>query len=173
MNTSAPPPRPADDQPESGTKAGTPEYVYLGRQPILDRSGALIAFELLFRSGTANRAHITDDAAATAQVIGRLIGDIGLTAALGDRTGYVNIDRTVLMSDIVWLLPHGRFVLEILETVAFDDALCKRCSELRRAGYRLALDDVSEVSPACSNFSLTSISSRSIFSNVRASTLPN
>ncbi|MBP0605736.1 MULTISPECIES: EAL and HDOD domain-containing protein [Burkholderia] len=152
MNTSAPSPRPADDQPESGGRAAAPEYVYLGRQPILDRSGALIAFELLFRSGTANRAHITDDAAATAQVIGRLIGDIGLTAALGDRTGYVNIDRTVLMSDIVWLLPHERFILEILETVTFDDALCKRCSELRRAGYRLALDDVSEVSPRLFEF---------------------
>src|ERR1700675_1553592 len=114
---------PTDGQPASNNEAATPDYVYLGRQPILDRSGALSAFELLFRSGAANFARITDDADATAQVIARLIGDMGLSTALGDHTGYVNVDRTVLMSDIVRLLPPERFVLEILETVVFDEAL--------------------------------------------------
>ena len=52
-----------------------------------------------------------------------------------------------LMSDIVQLLSPERFVLEILETVTFDEALFRRCSDLRRAGFRLALDDVSQVSP--------------------------
>ena len=45
------------------------ESVYLGRQPILDRQGALVAFELLFRNGDSNRAIVTDDREATAQVI--------------------------------------------------------------------------------------------------------
>ncbi|WP_408519051.1 EAL and HDOD domain-containing protein [Paraburkholderia madseniana] len=124
-----------------------PECVYLGRQPILDRSGALNAFELLFRSGATNLAQVTDDANATAQVIARLIGDMGPRAVLGNHTGYVNVDRTVLMSDMVQLLPPERFVLEILETVTFDEALFRRCRDLRRAGFRLALDDVSQVSP--------------------------
>jgi len=42
--------------------------------------------------------------------------------------------------------PPERLVLEILETVPFDEALFKRCNDLRRAGFRLALDDVSQVS---------------------------
>ena len=133
-------------QPVSNSKAAAPEYVFLGRQPILDRGGALCAFELLFRAGVANLAQITDDADATMQVITRLIGDMGLSAVLGDHTGYVNVDRSVLMSDVVQLLPPERFVLEILETVTFDDALFRRCNDLRRAGFRLALDDVSQVS---------------------------
>jgi c-di-GMP-related signal transduction protein len=136
-----------DGQPASNSKAATPEYVYLGRQPILDRSGALNAFELLFRSGAGNFAQFTDGADATMQVFARLIGDMGLRAALGDRTGYVNVDRTVLMSDVVRLLPPERFVLEILETVTFDEVLFRRCNDLRRAGFRFALDDVSEVCP--------------------------
>jgi EAL and modified HD-GYP domain-containing signal transduction protein len=37
-------------------------------------------------------------------------------------------------------------VLEILETVAFDARLVRRLSELRRAGFQVALDDVSELS---------------------------
>lgn len=152
MKAKIPSPGPTGGQPVSNSKAATPEYVYVGRQPILDRSGALSAFELLFRSGAANLAQITDDADATAQVITRLIGDIGLSAALGDHTGYVNVDRTVLMSDIVQLLPPGRFVLEILETVTFDDVLFRRCNDLRRAGFRFALDDVEQVSPRLLEF---------------------
>jgi c-di-GMP-related signal transduction protein len=127
-----PSPGPTDDQVPSNYESAAPEYVYLGRQPILDRSGALNAFELLFRSGAANFAQVTDDADATAQVIARLIGDMGPRAVLGNHTGYVNVDRMVLMSDIVQLLAPERFVLEILETVTFDEALFKRCSELPR-----------------------------------------
>jgi c-di-GMP-related signal transduction protein len=141
-------PGPADGQPASNNLVATPEYVYLGRQPILDRSGALSAFELLFRSGATNFARVTDDADATSQVIARLIGDMGLGATLGDYTGCVNVDRAVMMSDTVRLLPPERFVLEILETVVFDETLLSRCNELRRSGFRLALDDVSQVSPS-------------------------
>jgi c-di-GMP-related signal transduction protein len=148
LKARVPSPAPTGGQPASNHQVAAPEYVYLGRQPILDRSGALRAFELLFRSGLTNSARITDDADATAQVIARLIGDMGLGAALGDYTGYVNVDRAVLMSDTVRLLPPERFVLEILETVVFDEALFSRCNELRRWGFRLALDDVSQVSPS-------------------------
>ena len=140
-------PGPTDDQVASNSEAAAPGYVYLGRQPILDRSGALNAFELLFRSSATNLAQVTDDANATAQVIARLVGDMGPRAVLGNHTGYVNVDRMALMSDMVQLLSPERFVLEILETVTFDEALFRRCSDLRRAGFRLALDDVSEVSP--------------------------
>jgi c-di-GMP-related signal transduction protein len=148
MKAIVPSPGCADGQSASNTEAAAPECVYLGRQPILDRDGTLKAFELLFRSGGANLAQVTDDAEATAQVIARLVGDMGLSAALGDHTGYVNVNRTVLMSEMVRLLPFPpeRLVLEILETVPFDEALFKRCNDLRRAGFRLALDDVSQVS---------------------------
>jgi len=105
----APSPDPNGGQPALNNQVATPEYVYLGRQPILDRSGALHAFELLFRSGTTNFARVTDDADATTQVIARLIGDMGLGAALGDYTGYVNVDRAVLMSDTVRLLTRRSF----------------------------------------------------------------
>ena len=148
MNARAPSHSPIGDQSATPSKEATLESVYLGRQPIVDRSGALKAFELLFRSDATNLARVTDDADATVQVLARLVGDMGLTAALGDHTGYLNVDRTVLMSDVVRQLPlpPERFVLEILETVTFDDALFRRCNELRRAGFRLALDDVSQVS---------------------------
>jgi c-di-GMP-related signal transduction protein len=128
---------------QSPAEAG---FVYLGRQPILDRSGALHAYELLFRAGAHNFAEVSDDARATAQVVVRTIGGIGVSAVLGHHRGFVNIGRDLLFDDIVHLMPADRFVLEILETVAFDARLVRRLAELRRAGFQVALDDVSELS---------------------------
>ncbi|MGH8782328.1 EAL and HDOD domain-containing protein [Paraburkholderia sp.] len=122
--------------------AGVQQCVYLGRQPIVDRHGAVSAYELLFRAGPQNRADVSDDAQATAQVVVRTIGGIGVAAVLGTRRGYVNIGRELLFDDIVHLMSPERFVLEILETVTFDARLLARIADLRRAGFGIALDDV-------------------------------
>src|SRR5215813_12734824 len=104
-------------------QAGSPgdqQFVYLRSQPILDRSGALNAYELLFRDSAQNHARVSDDAQATAQVVARTIGAIGVPAVLGQHRGYINIGRRLLFDDIVHLMSPQRFVLEILETVTVD-----------------------------------------------------
>ena len=133
-------------QSAPGTDAAAEaHFVYLGRQPILDRDGALYAYELLFRAGAHNYAEVSDDAQATAQVVARTIGGIGVTSVLGHHRGFVNIGRDLLFDDIVHLMSPERFVLEILETVAIDAQLVRQLAELRRAGFQVALDDVSEL----------------------------
>jgi EAL and modified HD-GYP domain-containing signal transduction protein len=131
------------DDPDAAAAA---QFVYLGRQPILDRQGALNAYELLFRAGAHNYAEVTNDAQATAQVVARALGGIGVPAVLGAHRGFVNIDRTMLFDDIVHVMPPERFVLEILETVQFDAQLGRRLGELRRGGFQVALDDVTALS---------------------------
>ena len=123
-------------------EAREPEIVYLGRQPILDRAGALHAYELLFRDSPDNYARVQDDVQATAHVVARAVGEIGLSAVLGDYRGYVNMNRALLFDDIVHIMPPERFVLELLETITFDAALYRRCAQLREAGFEFALDDV-------------------------------
>ena len=119
-----------------------PESVFLGRQPILDHNSALHAYELLFRDSPDNRARIFDDVQATAHVVARTVGELGLSAVLGDYRGFVNMNRELLFDDIVHIMPPDRFVLEILETVTFDAQIFKRCDQLRAAGFQFALDDV-------------------------------
>src|SRR6516164_262731 len=75
------------------------QFVYVGRQPILDRDGALHAYELLFRASAENYAEVSDDAQATAQVVVRTIGSIGVPSVLGTHRGYVNISRELLFDD--------------------------------------------------------------------------
>lgn len=115
----------------------------LGRQPIVDITGSLVAFELLFRESFDEvDAQRPDDLHASSHVIAPVLADIGVAASLGRFTGYVNVDRALLMSDMVELLPPGRFVLEILETTQIDLELAERILALRDRGYRFALDDV-------------------------------
>ncbi|EKS72934.1 MULTISPECIES: EAL domain-containing protein [Caballeronia] len=124
------------------------QSVYVGRQPILDGEGALVAYELLFRDSPDNRARIHDDVQATAHVVARTIGEMGVPAVLGPHPGYVNMNRELLFDDIVHIMQPERFVLELLESITFDESLFKRCAQLRNAGFRFALDDVVKLDDA-------------------------
>ncbi|RKP55687.1 EAL domain-containing protein [Pararobbsia silviterrae] len=131
----------------SSASAGQASLVYLGRQPILERSRALHGYELLFRADSRNEAHIRDHFEATAYVVARTFGEFGLREAIGPHTGYLNFSRDLLFSDVIHLIPPDRFVIEILEDTVFDAPLIARCAELRKAGFRLAMDDVATWSP--------------------------
>lgn len=117
--------------------------VFLGRQPILDRERRVIAYELLFRaSAYADEAHVTNDALATTQVIDRAFRELGLRAVVGRSKAFINVGAESLASRQIETLPPDRVVLEILETVDFDEGVVRRCRELKAKGYSLALDDV-------------------------------
>lgn len=119
----------------------TTEDIYLGRQPILNRNKGLYGFELLFRSGSANRAVVIDDQAATCAVIVRTLSEFGIETVVERFPAFINCNAAILMSDAVHLLPAEKTVLEILETTVADEAILRRCRELKEHGYRLALDD--------------------------------
>ena len=115
--------------------------IYLGRQPILNSAQSVIAYELLFRSGQAATAGVTNDLQATATVIVNTISNIGIESVLDQHSGFINVSYDLLMSDMLELLPRERMVLELLETVAIDDQVIARCRDLKSKGFRLALDD--------------------------------
>jgi len=115
--------------------------IFIARQPILDRAQRLVAYELLFRSGHRNSADIDDHRAATSSVITHAFADLGIEAALGPYKGYINCDESLLLSDMLEVLPADKIVLEVLETVEVTPAIVARCLELKALGYKLALDD--------------------------------
>jgi c-di-GMP phosphodiesterase len=119
---------------------------FLGRQPILDRSQAIVAYELLFRNARVGPANVTDDLSATATVIAHA-SELGMEKVIGDSLGYLNVDAAVLMSDIFQLLPREKIVLEIIETTKVTPEILARVRELMNAGFKFALDDVIADSP--------------------------
>lgn len=115
--------------------------IFLGRQPILDIGQRIVAYELLFRSGHTSAAGVIDDLLATSTVIINTISHIGIESVLDIHSGFINVSRSLLMSDTVELLPRERIVLELLETMEIDDEVVARCHQLKAQGFRLALDD--------------------------------
>ncbi|MCW5606676.1 MAG: HDOD domain-containing protein [Nitrosomonas sp.] len=119
------------------------ESVFLGKQPILDRNQNLIAYELFFRSSKRDeKADFDDDLAATANVIVNAYGHFGIHNILGEQRGFINVNRELILSDTVELLPCNHVVLEIKSTDKFDDELIEKCVKLKKMGHQYALDGV-------------------------------
>lgn len=126
--------------------------VLLARQSIVNRQGICVGHELLFRGRHLDVAEIDDDFACTLTVVQNMLGMIGVDNVLGEDDGFLNCSSEFLVSDIVDILPAQQMVLEILEDTELDEALAQRCSALRQSGFRIALDDVRELTPEIQAF---------------------
>ncbi len=115
--------------------------LFLGCQPILDRTQNLAGFELLFRSSLKNTARIENDLAASVVVFNHLFAELGVGAVLGQYRGFINVTPSLLTSDIVEIIPKENAVLEICVTEAITPTVLERCAQLKKIGYTLALDD--------------------------------
>lgn len=114
------------------------QNIYVARQPIVDRNGELVGYELLFRSGDASA--LDDSVLATSTVVANAFAEIGLAQVIGPYVGHLNVDAEFLYSDMVEALPASRIVLELYEK-RIDEPTLARLRELRALGYRIALDD--------------------------------
>ncbi|HXE96641.1 MAG TPA: EAL domain-containing protein [Dongiaceae bacterium] len=113
----------------------------LGRQPILNRSEELVAYELLFRSAGSPTADVTDASHATASVIINTLTGFGVEDILGKYKGFINMELELLMDDALHILPKEQVVIELLETLKVTPELVERCRFLKESGFSLALDD--------------------------------
>ena len=119
---------------------------FLGRQPILDRDQNLVAFELLFRQEENEEGvTVTNELAASSNVIVNAYGQFGIQNVLGNQRGFINADPELIMSDIISLLPSKHVVLELRETVEITPEFLLRCGELKKNGYQFALDNVTVI----------------------------
>jgi EAL and modified HD-GYP domain-containing signal transduction protein len=126
----------------SAASSTAPAELFVARQPILGRDKALVAYELLFRSGSANLFPAgMDPDQASKQIIGSTLSVFGLDALVGDKIAYVNVTQRILTRATYGCLPPARLVLELLETLRADEETLNACKAAQAAGYALALDD--------------------------------
>jgi EAL and modified HD-GYP domain-containing signal transduction protein len=116
--------------------------LFVARQPILDRDRRVVAYELLFRDGFGSGAFNVDGTAATSHVMSASVLHFGIEALTGGAPAYINVTRDVLLGGLLHALPPERIVPEILEDVPPDAEVLAACRELKRRGFRIALDDV-------------------------------
>ena len=125
------------------------DEVFVARQPIFDRSLRVYGYEILFRHSSFENffSHPDPDEAAT-RVIHDSLNVFGLDVLAQDRRIFFNVTRSVLVENLVRMLPRERTVVELLETVSPDPEVIAACASLKAAGYMLALDDF-VVYPGC------------------------
>ncbi|MDG4813575.1 EAL domain-containing protein [Hydrogenovibrio sp. 3SP14C1] len=116
--------------------------IYIGRQPIFDCSANVCAYELLFRSGDGqNSAQILGGDHATAQVMLNLFGDMGLKNVVGDHKAFINFTEGLLVNENQPFFPPNQVVIEVLEDVKASPEMIECLRNLRKSGYKIALDD--------------------------------
>lgn len=116
--------------------------IYIGRQPIFDKSMRVYGYELLFRSGhEKNHANVMGGDNATAQVMMNLFGDLGLSDVVGDKKAFINFTEGLLLRENRPFFMKKQLVIEVLEDVKVSKELVSALQKLKDAGYTIALDD--------------------------------
>ena len=129
--------------------------IFLGRNPIFDSSGAIVAYELLFKSKEGvDNPFISDDLAASSNVIINAMSHFGLESVLGDHDGFLRVSSKLITSNTMDLLPPKRIILDVIDWAFFDQEVIKRLHELKKKGFRLALSSAQGLTPADTIFQL-------------------
>ena len=115
--------------------------VHVGRQPIYDRTGDVIAYELLFRDAAGATRANERSAEATGRVIVSAFTEFGLDQLVGERACFINVTREFLIGEFPIPFDPNQSVLEVVETVQVDDAVVAGVRKLVDEGYTIALDD--------------------------------
>lgn len=129
--------------------------VYIARQTIITSDIKIYGYELLFRSlenDGLTKANITDGKIASTRVAVNALNYIGLHQVVGDSLAFINIDENLLLTDAVLSIPKERFILELLETIVINDEILNRIIELKKLGFKFALDDANCSKEYLNNF---------------------
>ncbi len=114
---------------------------YAARQPILDKSKNLFAYELLFRDSIDNVFPDIDGDEATSKMVEASQFNMGVSEFTGSKTAFINFTLETLEKGYPEMLAPDEVVVEILETVKPGKKLLALCKDLHAKGYTLALDD--------------------------------
>ena len=118
--------------------------IFVGRQPIYNKSLGIYGYELLFRSGTINNAgvgqQVTADGATSTTIINSFL-EMGLEKLVGDRYAFVNLTEHFLFEENNLPISPKQVVLEVLEDVPVNQQLVSSIKRLRKQGFIIALDD--------------------------------
>lgn len=131
-----PPPELAD---KKGEIKVTHEH-HFARQPITDRSGRLLGFELLYRADcVAQGAGPVDGVYATRSVL-EALDRHGLDMFDGVPV-FVNLPRELVVDPSLLSFDPRRVAFEVLEDVRADGPVLDALATLRASGFTVALDD--------------------------------
>lgn len=114
---------------------------FVGRQPIFTRNQEIFAYELLYRNNQTNLYPGIDGDKATIDVIINSYLNIGMKELSNGKPCFINFTEKLLHLKIPTFFHPSEIVVEILESIEITKELVDICKELKRLGYKIALDD--------------------------------
>jgi len=115
--------------------------IFIGRQPIFDRSGNIYAYELLYRNSEQNFFPDINPEQATISLLVNTFLSVGIDQVTSGVRSFINFSGELLAQDLFMSLDPDQVVIEILEDVEITPALLHRLRMFKEAGFTLALDD--------------------------------
>ena len=110
------------------------------RQPIFNTENKIVAYELLYRNEVKD--DVSTDIEKTMDVITNVNTFFSnFDTEVASKRMFLNFDKNLLMDNIVDILSPLEHVIEILETVEQDKNIINRIIQLKRRGYKIAIDD--------------------------------
>jgi EAL and modified HD-GYP domain-containing signal transduction protein len=111
--------------------------ILVARQPIFDRKEGLYGYDLILRRPDGST--IGGDVPAERLVVDTFLG-IGIDQVAAGHRAFVTIDRDMLLSGAVRLLPAERVVLQIAGKLTPESDILAACGDLVASGYSFAID---------------------------------
>jgi len=117
--------------------------IFLARQPIFDKDIRVRGYEILYRDcKEAESARFEDADGVVSQVFLNILTDFGLEKLVGKEKIFINMNRRFLLEDFDIPIPEKKVIFEILEDVKPDAMVIDALKQLRKRGFKFALDDV-------------------------------
>ncbi len=117
------------------------DSIFIGRQPILNKTEAIFGYELLFRDSLDNRAVFENKMHAMCRMLTNVFENFGVDVLIGNSKGFININEEMVFSNLIELIPADKFILEILEDSNITEYFLNEIRKLKLLGYTFALDD--------------------------------
>ena len=114
-------------------------FAFIARQPILDKSKSVFAYELLFRDGKSGAypEHSEDKS----KFITEHFHPLGLDDICGEKKSFITFSSETLISRFPTNLNPDSVVVELADPTDTTSGLFEACQHIKQLGFKLAIDD--------------------------------
>ena len=111
------------------------EHVRIGRQPILDASGDIVAYALMYKEDAQHNY-------SSASLISNVLNKFGTKSLLGDKRAFVTVEEKFLLHDLILSIPAEFFIFSLANSVEISPRVVERVELLHAKGYLLSIEHI-------------------------------
>jgi EAL and modified HD-GYP domain-containing signal transduction protein len=114
-------------------------FAFVAREPILDKSKHVFAYELLFRDGKAGA--YPEHSLETNKKLAEQFHGLGLDDISGEKTSFISFASDTLISRFPTSLDPASVIVELTDNPYTQTGLLEACNHIKQMGFKLAIDD--------------------------------